>query len=363
MYARRDDPRAREHGRARKLAPAAGVSASNDPRERSMSQTPETRPTRASPPRQVLDPAWEDELRAGQTQEGESGSLEAELAVLHLLRHARAPEPLSAAAMEEVWGAIAPVVAPRPWWRRAWVLAGVPALAGAAALLIALLPAGEVDRADTQAAMGEAAAPTVDRVAMADGGRREAEQEYAPRDRPSAAPAADRVAMAERPAASEPSEAYAPPPPPAAPARGFGRASTPPMDALDEVGGGGREAAKAAKATTTKSVAAEDRRTRAGDGDRPLGGLVATRAEPRAEQRAGDGAFPGIEAGELASVGDAEAKADQAMKAGRGEVAILLEQQFAGFEPGARRELGGRVELRRAQARGALLASARGAQS
>lgn len=362
MCARRDDPQARERGRARKLAPAAGVSASNDPRERSMSQTPETRPTRASPLRQVLDPAWEDELRAGQTQEGESGSLEAELAALHLLRHARAPEPLSAAAMEEVWGAIAPVVAPRPWWRRAWVLAGVPALAGAAALLIALLPAGEVDRADTQAAKGEAAAPTVDRAAMADGGRREAEQEYSPPP-PTAAPAADRVAMVERPAASEPSEAYAPPPPPAAPARGLGRASTPPMDALDEVGGGGREAAKATKATTTKSVSAADRRKRAEDGDLLRGGLVATRAEPRAEQRAGDGAFPGIEAGEQASVGDAEAKADQAMKAGRGELAILLEQQFAGFEPGARRELGGRVELRRAQARGALLASARGAQS
>jgi len=322
-----------------------------------MSDTPETRPPSASPPRQVLDPAWEDELRAGQAQEGESGGLEGELAVLHLLRHMRDPEPLSAAAMAEVWGAIAPVVAPKRWWQRVWVLAGVPALAGAAALLVALLPSGEGERASSQVAMGEAAAPSAERVAMAEVDRRAAAEGFAPAPPRMAEPALDRAAKAEFEAASAPAE-YAPPPPPAAPLGGLGRASRPPSDALDAVGAGSRESAKV---TTTRATAtpmpmkksAEDERRTRGDGDRPRDGLVATLGEPRAQQRVG-GAFPGI----------ASAEAQEGVASpGRSATAILLEQQFTGFEPEARRELGGRVELRRAQARGALLASARGAQS
>lgn len=111
---------------------------------------PPHHPPKASPPRQVLDPAWEDELRAGQEQEGEAGSLDAELAVLHLLRHARGPEPLAAAELDRLWTELEPVVAPRPWWRRAWVFVAAPALAGAAALALVIAS----DSADTSATGG-----------------------------------------------------------------------------------------------------------------------------------------------------------------------------------------------------------------
>lgn len=90
------------------------------------------------PPRGVIDDAWEQELTAGQEAVGEHGDLEADLAMLHLLRHARAPEVLGDEALEEVLEQLKEASAPAStaWWRRGlvrWV--AVPACAGLAVVL------------------------------------------------------------------------------------------------------------------------------------------------------------------------------------------------------------------------------------
>lgn len=91
-------------------------------------------------PRGVLDPAWEDELRSGQEAENEAGSVEAELAIVRLLRHARAPDELDAAALDRLWSSeIAPAIAPAPWWRRRWLWGAVPAVAAAAVVMIVVV--------------------------------------------------------------------------------------------------------------------------------------------------------------------------------------------------------------------------------
>ena len=101
------------------------------PRHANPSQAP-TQPS-------VLDPAWEDALRAGQAEDGGAGSVDAELAVVHLLRHLRAPEPLAPAALEHLWRAeLAPAITPLPWWRRRWLWGVVPAAATAALLIVVL---------------------------------------------------------------------------------------------------------------------------------------------------------------------------------------------------------------------------------
>ncbi len=87
----------------------------------------------------VLDPQWEDALRAGQSAEGERGTVEAELAVIHLLRHARGAEPLGPDAMDQIWSELEPEIAAVPWWRRVldWrVGVGVAVAAAAAAVLV-----------------------------------------------------------------------------------------------------------------------------------------------------------------------------------------------------------------------------------
>lgn len=87
--------------------------------------------------RGVLDPAWEDELRRGQEAEGEAGSIEAELGIVHLLRHARAPEALTAADLDKLWASeLAPALTPTPWWRRRWLWGAVPAVATAAVVMV-----------------------------------------------------------------------------------------------------------------------------------------------------------------------------------------------------------------------------------
>jgi hypothetical protein len=108
----------------------------------------------------VLDPGWEDALRAGQAEDGGAGSVDAELAVLHLFRHARAVEPLAPEAQDHLWRAgIAPQITPVPWWRRRWLWGVVPVAATAALLVVVLR---DSPTTDTSAAAAEhAAAPLI----------------------------------------------------------------------------------------------------------------------------------------------------------------------------------------------------------
>jgi hypothetical protein len=98
------------------------------------------------PPRAVTDPKWEVALRAGQAAEGEQGSLEDELAVVHLLRHARAPQALDDAALDRLWSDLDAQLGPtaaasgwRAWLRRPWLVLGTAGLATAAAAVLVLV--------------------------------------------------------------------------------------------------------------------------------------------------------------------------------------------------------------------------------
>lgn len=104
-----------------------------------MTEKPDTQST--EPRLGVLDPAWEDELRRGQEAEGESGSVEPELELLHLLRHVREPDALQAPQLDALWSSIAAEVAPTitPWWRKAWLWWSAPAIAATAVLAVIVL--------------------------------------------------------------------------------------------------------------------------------------------------------------------------------------------------------------------------------
>ncbi len=122
---------------------------------RNAEQTPNTRPAGS-----VLDPSWEDALRAAQAEEGEAGSVDAELGVIHLLRHARAPEALAPADLERLWSSeLAPAISPLPWWRRRWLWGVVPACATAALLIVVLR--GDADDPDMIAARSPASGTLV----------------------------------------------------------------------------------------------------------------------------------------------------------------------------------------------------------
>jgi hypothetical protein len=103
----------------------------------SADDTPATEARRGA----VLDPQWEVALRSGQAAEGEQGGVEDELAVIHLLRHARGPQPLSDAALDRVLGEVEEAARPvaggwRAWLRQPWLLGGAMAAAAAVVLVV-----------------------------------------------------------------------------------------------------------------------------------------------------------------------------------------------------------------------------------
>lgn len=153
----------------------------------------------------VLDPEWEAALRRGQEAEGEAGSVDAELALVHLLRHTREPEALVPEQLDAIWAQIGVELgasvepAGAPWWRKAWIWWSAPALAAAAVLVVVVLdPGGESDnQADTVA---QHSAP--ERFEAAKAGGDSLAQQGDAASAPSAAPeAAESAARGEAPAA------------------------------------------------------------------------------------------------------------------------------------------------------------------
>jgi hypothetical protein len=123
----------------------------------------------------VLDPQWEVALRSGQAAEGEQGSVEDELAVIHLLRHARGPQPLDDAALERIWDAVGEGARPagaasgwRAWLRQPWLLGGAAAAAAAVVLVVVWSgPGGRPPGPDHGQVAAVDPEPVVDRGDMA----------------------------------------------------------------------------------------------------------------------------------------------------------------------------------------------------
>ena len=120
--------------------------------------------------RGVLDPAWEEELERGRAADDEApdaGSIEPELAMLHLLRHAREPESLSPVELDDMWSDISQAVAPeRSWLSRLgaafsgqWARWLMP-VAGAAAIVLIFQNGGSSEDAAPAVAMESKAEPT-----------------------------------------------------------------------------------------------------------------------------------------------------------------------------------------------------------
>jgi hypothetical protein len=121
----------------------------------------------------VLDPEWEDALIHGQEEAGEHGDLDADLAMLHLMRHSREPEALSGAQLDEIWSAVEAEVAPLPWWRRRLMWWATPVAVSAAVAIVAIvviIPSDPGSQLDGAVALqsAESAPEAKDAVAVAD---------------------------------------------------------------------------------------------------------------------------------------------------------------------------------------------------
>lgn len=150
-------------------------------------------------PRHVLDPEWEEALRRGQEAEGDAGSVERELEVVHLLRHLREPEPLTDARFDEILAEVAGQTESRSGWAKLarwmgkrWYVWATPLAATAALLLVVVGPGGPGGEAVTRHDAEEDAA-------IAAKSKEAAEAEPAE----GSAAAEPRVAMAERSAQAE----------------------------------------------------------------------------------------------------------------------------------------------------------------
>lgn len=120
--------RFRRRPRRRKLSPSAVVPAIEPDMDPSQPSPPDTAPD-------ALDGVWEEDLRRGQAAEGERGSVEDELAVVRLVRHAVAPADLDPAVADRVLAEVERAVRPRRRFLR-WPVAVGGLLAGAAAVAL-----------------------------------------------------------------------------------------------------------------------------------------------------------------------------------------------------------------------------------
>ena len=124
-----------------------------------------TKGRHSDPHRTVLDPSFEDALVRGQEEDGGAGGLDDDLALVHLMRHAREPESLSPADLDGLWGSIEKEAFPQrrfAWSRMLW--AALPIAAAAAITLVILMPRdpgvpSELARSESKPAPG-ASAPT-----------------------------------------------------------------------------------------------------------------------------------------------------------------------------------------------------------
>jgi hypothetical protein len=156
---------------------------------------------RKHPERSVLDPEWEDALRRGQEAEGDAGSVDAELAVVHLMRHARRPEGIGDDRLDAVWGQMAGEVAPVRWWKRPWVIwAPVAAVAAVTLIVVVEPPEAEptVAIADDAAQSEDASLPPALEAAREEGVGGEAAAEPAPQGAASTASPQGNAALLER---------------------------------------------------------------------------------------------------------------------------------------------------------------------